>query len=63
MTKISPLEGFFAAEAYHQDYATLHPYSPYIAINDLPKVENLQRVFADLYRERPILVSALNQPN
>ena len=63
VTQISPLAGFYPAEAYHQDYATLHPYSPYIAINDLPKVENLQRVFADLYRERPILVSALNQPN
>lgn len=63
VTQVTPLAGFYPAEAYHQDYATLHPYSPYIAINDLPKVENLQRVFADLYRERPILVSALHQPN
>ena len=29
---------FFAAEAYHQDYAIKHPLQPYIAINDAPKV-------------------------
>jgi peptide-methionine (S)-S-oxide reductase len=61
VTQMSPLTEFYPAEAYHQDYATLHPSSPYIAFNDLPKVENLQRVFADVYREAPILVSAANQ--
>jgi peptide-methionine (S)-S-oxide reductase len=63
VTQVSPLTEFYPAEAYHQDYATLHPSSPYIAFNDLPKVENLQHVFADLYRERPVLVSAANQSN
>jgi len=36
---------FFAAEDYHQDYATKHPTQPYIAINDLPKVANLKTAF------------------
>ncbi len=36
---------FFPAEAYHQDYATKHPYQPYIVVNDAPKVENLKKVF------------------
>jgi peptide-methionine (S)-S-oxide reductase len=63
VTQMSALTEFYPAEAYHQDYATLHPSSPYIAFNDLPKVENLQRVFADVYRETPILVSAANQSN
>jgi peptide-methionine (S)-S-oxide reductase len=63
VTQINQLTAFYPAETYHQDYATLHPSSPYIAYNDLPKVENLQRVFADLYRDRPILVSAANQSN
>ncbi|HEY6257166.1 MAG TPA: peptide-methionine (S)-S-oxide reductase MsrA [Xanthobacteraceae bacterium] len=63
VTQLNALAGFYPAEAYHQDYATLHPAMPYIAINDLPKVDNLQHVFADLYRERPILVSALTQSN
>jgi peptide-methionine (S)-S-oxide reductase len=58
VTQLSPLTEFYPAEAYHQDYATLHPSSPYIAFNDLPKVENLQHVFADIYRESPVLVSA-----
>jgi peptide-methionine (S)-S-oxide reductase len=63
VTQLSPLTEFYPAEGYHQDYATLHPSSPYIAFNDLPKVENLQHVFADVYRETPILVSAANQSN
>lgn len=62
VTQINQLTGFYPAEPYHQDYATLHPNMPYIAFNDLPKVENLQRVFGDLYREQPILVS-MNQSN
>ncbi|HEY4405917.1 MAG TPA: peptide-methionine (S)-S-oxide reductase MsrA [Xanthobacteraceae bacterium] len=63
VTQISQLTEFYPAEAYHQDYATLHPSSPYIAFNDLPKVENLQRVFAEVYRDRPVLVSAASQSN
>jgi peptide-methionine (S)-S-oxide reductase len=58
VTKVGQLEGFYAAEAYHQDYLTLHPTQPYIAYNDIPKVENLKKVFADNYIEKPTLVSA-----
>jgi peptide-methionine (S)-S-oxide reductase len=57
VTKVGALEGFFAAEAYHQDYLTLHPNQPYIAFNDLPKVENLKKIFAKNYIEKPTLVS------
>jgi len=63
VTQINQLSEFYAAEAYHQDYATVHPTSPYIVYNDLPKVENLRHVFADLYRDSPVLVSAANQSN
>jgi peptide-methionine (S)-S-oxide reductase len=48
---------FYPAEAYHQDYATLHPSNPYIVFNDAPKVENLKRMFASLYRDKPVLVA------
>jgi len=58
VTKVSPLEGFYPAEAYHQDYLTLHPNQPYIAYNDIPKVENLKKIFAENYIEKPTLVSA-----
>ena len=50
MTKISPLTEFYEAEAYHQDYATLHPNDMYIVINDAPKVEALKKQFPALYR-------------
>jgi peptide-methionine (S)-S-oxide reductase len=57
VTKVGPLEGFYSAEAYHQDYLTLHPSQPYIAYNDIPKVENLKKIFAESYIEKPTLVS------
>jgi peptide-methionine (S)-S-oxide reductase len=49
---------FYPAENYHQDFLTLNPTYPYIVINDLPKIDNLKRIFPDLYREQPVLVSA-----
>jgi peptide-methionine (S)-S-oxide reductase len=57
VTKVGPLEGFYPAETYHQDYLTLHPSQPYIAYNDIPKVENLKKIFAQNYIEKPTLVS------
>jgi peptide-methionine (S)-S-oxide reductase len=58
VTKLTQLAGFYPAEDYHQDYATLHPYAPYILFNDLPKVENLKELFAGIYRDQPVLVMA-----
>jgi peptide-methionine (S)-S-oxide reductase len=49
VTKVVPLEAFYPAEAYHQNYATLHPNQPYIMFNDAPKVEHLRQQFPDLY--------------
>ncbi|MFD2272029.1 peptide-methionine (S)-S-oxide reductase [Undibacterium arcticum] len=43
VTQLSPLSAFYPAEAYHQDYATLHPESGYIATYDLPKISNLKK--------------------
>ena len=47
VTVLEPLTGFYPAEDYHQDFLVLHPSYPYIVFNDLPKVENLKRLFAD----------------
>src|SRR6266700_2584448 len=63
VTKVGSLEGFYPAEAYHQDYLTLHPNQPYIAYNDIPKVENLKKIFADNYLEKPTLVSSAKVTN
>ncbi|MFK8250091.1 peptide-methionine (S)-S-oxide reductase MsrA [Ancylobacter terrae] len=58
VTKIEAPQPFFAAEAYHQDFLTLNPTYPYIVINDLPKIENLKRLFPATYRDKPVLVAA-----
>jgi peptide-methionine (S)-S-oxide reductase len=49
VTQIVALKGFYPAEAYHQNYAALHPDNPYIVYNDAPKVAHLQQQFPDLY--------------
>ena len=63
VTKLEPLSGFYPAEDYHQDFAVLHPDYPYIVFNDAPKVDNLKRLFAGLYRETPVTVMASNRPS
>jgi peptide-methionine (S)-S-oxide reductase len=49
VTKVVPLKVFYPAEAYHQDYAALHPNNPYIVYNDAPKVAHLREQFPNLY--------------
>ncbi len=49
VTQVVALKAFYPAEAYHQDYAMHHPNEPYIAINDLPKVEHLRQTLPELY--------------
>ena len=61
VTQLEPLHGFYPAEDYHQDFAVLHPSYPYIVFNDLPKVDNLKRMFTADYRETPVTVMAASQ--
>jgi peptide-methionine (S)-S-oxide reductase len=63
VTKIEPGKEFYAAEDYHQDFLTLHPSYPYIVYNDLPKVENLKRIFPEVYRTDPVLVASSHATN
>jgi peptide-methionine (S)-S-oxide reductase len=63
VTTIEPGRAFYPAEAYHQDYLTLHPNHPYIVINDLPKVAALKRLFAQSYRAEPVLVAKTGVSN
>lgn len=56
VTRLEAEPSFFPAEAYHQDYMIENPRDPYIAFNDLPKVENLRQLFPDRYRNEPVLV-------
>ena len=60
VTQLTPLAAplaFYAAETYHQDYATLNPRQPYIARFDLPKIANLRSLMPEVYRDQPVLVS------
>ena len=58
VTKIEPLKGFYAAEEYHQDYLIHNPRQPYIVFNDLPKIDALKRVYPEMYRDKPVMVTA-----
>ena len=58
VTKIEPSRSFYRAEAYHQDFLERNPTHPYIVMNDLPKIDNLKRIFPNLYNPKPVLVGS-----
>lgn len=51
VTEIAPLQGFYSAEEYHQNYLIRHPNSPYIRIHDMPKLDALRDEFPKLWRD------------
>ncbi len=57
VTRIEPLKGFYPAEDYHQDFLIRNPSHPYIVRNDLPKVYALKRVYPEVYRDAPVMLS------
>jgi peptide-methionine (S)-S-oxide reductase len=59
VTTIEEGREFYRAEAYHQDFLERHPSNPYIAINDLPKIGDLKRLFPGAFRARPVLVGSV----
>ena len=58
VTKVSDYKGFYPAEGYHQNYLTRHPHDPYIAANDIPKVEGLKKLFPSVYKADATLTAA-----
>jgi peptide-methionine (S)-S-oxide reductase len=51
VTQVTPLDKFYEAESYHQDYALHHPDEPYIQVCDRPKIEALKQQFPELFQE------------
>jgi peptide-methionine (S)-S-oxide reductase len=51
VTQVVPLQAFYDAEMYHQNYATFHRDDPYIEANDAPKLENLHQLLPNLYKK------------
>jgi peptide-methionine (S)-S-oxide reductase len=58
VTKVERGKAFYPAEAYHQNFLANNPTSGYIIVNDLPKIDSLQRMFPDDFKKRPVLVTA-----
>jgi peptide-methionine (S)-S-oxide reductase len=48
VTKVAPLQAFYRAEEYHQDFVAHNPHQGYVAYNDVPKVENFHKQFPEL---------------
>ena len=61
VTRVDALQGFYAAEDYHQDFLLKHPTHAYIVINDLPKVRDFQRTLPELYRATAVSVGAVGR--
>ena len=59
VTRIEKDKTFYPAELYHQDFLAKHPTHPYIVHNDLPKIKDLQRIFTDDFRAKPVLVAGM----
>jgi peptide-methionine (S)-S-oxide reductase len=58
VTRVDRFTAFYPAEKYHQDYLVTHPTSPYIVINDLPKLAEFKRLLPSLYADQPVLVGS-----
>lgn len=56
VVRVDAARPFYPAESYHQDFLVRHPDYPYIAINDIPKVQNLEAVFPQHYQAAPVTV-------
>ncbi|HEY1708747.1 MAG TPA: peptide-methionine (S)-S-oxide reductase MsrA [Rhizomicrobium sp.] len=60
VTKVEAMKGFYKAEDYHQDYLIHHPDQSYIMINDQPKIVNFKKMYPSLYRDAPVMITAMN---
>jgi peptide-methionine (S)-S-oxide reductase len=51
VTEVTPLTMFYEAENYHHDYFANHPGNPYCDVVINPKLEKVQKQYADLLQE------------
>ena len=50
VTQMAPLENFYPAEEYHQNFLSRNPTYPYIVVHDLPKLDRLRQEFPKLVK-------------
>jgi peptide-methionine (S)-S-oxide reductase len=53
VTTLEPLEQFFEAEDYHQNFVARNPNQPYVAAVAIPKVKKLVKSFSDKLKTSP----------
>jgi peptide-methionine (S)-S-oxide reductase len=51
VTEVTPLDHFYPAESYHQQFVKRHPTYPYVMYNDLPKLAKLKKEFGPLLKK------------
>jgi peptide-methionine (S)-S-oxide reductase len=51
VTQVVNLEGFYPADAYHQNFVQRNPSYPYVVYNDLPKLEHLKHDFPEMLKK------------
>jgi peptide-methionine (S)-S-oxide reductase len=54
VTEVTPLQAFYPAEGYHQNYCSLNPQNPYIQGVAVPKVEKTKKHFPDLLKKMAV---------
>ena len=58
VTRVDQFTGFYPAEGYHQDYLQHNPDSPYIVVNDMPKIAGLKKLYPESYRDTPVRLAS-----
>ncbi len=52
VTQVAPLQAFYKAEEYHQNFVDRNPNYPYVVYNDLPKLRHLKEEYPQLCRRK-----------
>jgi peptide-methionine (S)-S-oxide reductase len=50
VTKVEPLQAFYPAEDYHQQYVDQHPHNFYVTAVELPKIDRFKEKLPELYQ-------------
>jgi peptide-methionine (S)-S-oxide reductase len=54
VTEVAPLEKFYMAEDYHQEYFARNPYQPYCMAVVSPKVSKFRKHFIEMLKKQPV---------
>ena len=52
VTEVKPLEKFYFAEEYHQDYEKLNPTNPYVQAVSIPRLRKFQKAYPELLKKK-----------